>query len=67
MRELCARHLASTPDARVGYEGLERWYDGYLTENGGRRFNPRSVVLVRIDDSRRSYGIESGPYDEIYF
>lgn len=36
VRELCARHLARTPDARVGYEGLERWYDGYLTGDGGR-------------------------------
>ena len=45
--ELCARHLACTPDARVGYEGLEHWYDGYLTEDGERRFNPRSVVPGR--------------------
>lgn len=66
VRELCARHLARTPDARVGYEGLERWYDGYLTEDGERRFNPRSVVLALIDDSLRSYWTESGPYDEIY-
>lgn len=64
--ELCTRHLARTPDARVGYEGLERWYDGYLTEDGERRFNPRSVVLALIDDSLRSYWTESGPYDEIY-
>ena len=67
VRELCARHLARTPDARVGYEGLERWYDGYLTEDGERRFNPRSVVLALIDDSLRSYWTESGPYDEIYY
>lgn len=65
--QLCARHLARTPDARVGYEGLERWYDGYLTEDGERRFNPRSVVLALIDDSLRSYWTESGPYDEIYY
>ena len=64
--ELCARHLACTPDARVGYEGLEHWYDGYLTEDGERRFNPRSVVLALIDDSLRSCWTESGPYDEIH-
>ena len=67
VRELCFRHLARTPNARVGYEGLERWYDGYLTEDGERRFNPRSVVLALIDDSLRSYWTESGPYDEIYY
>ncbi|WP_417341479.1 AAA family ATPase [Gordonibacter urolithinfaciens] len=64
--ELCARHLACTPDARVGYEGLEHWYDGYLTEDGERRFSPRSVVLALIDDSLRSCWTESGPYDEIH-
>lgn len=66
VRELCARHLACTPDAWVGYEGLEHWYDGYLAEDGERRFNPRSVVLALIDDSLRSCWTESGPYDEIH-
>ena len=47
-------------------QGLEHWYDGYLTEDGERRFNPRSVVLALIDDSLRSCWTESGPYDEIH-
>ena len=46
---------------------FERWCDGYLTEDGGRRFNLRSVALTLIDDSLRSYWTESDPYDEIYY
>ena len=46
---------------------FERWYDGYLTEDGECRFNLRSVVLALIDDSLRSYWTESDPYDEIYY
>lgn len=67
MRELCERHIARNPNARVTYDDLAYWYDGYLTENGERRFNPRSVVLSLSDDSLRSYWTESGPYDEIYY
>ncbi|WP_165046131.1 AAA family ATPase [Adlercreutzia sp. ZJ138] len=65
--KLCALHHERNPQARVDYEGLANWYDGYLTETGERRFNPRSVVLALGDDSLRSYWTESGPYDEIYY
>lgn len=67
VRELCERHIARNPNARVTYDDLAYWYDGYLTENGERRFNPWSVVLSLSDDSLRSYWTESGPYDEIYY
>lgn len=67
VRELCERHEVYNPNARVTYDDLEYWYDGYLTESGERRFNPRSVVLSLSDDSLRSYWTESGPYDEIYY
>ena len=67
VRALCERHEERVPGARVGYGGLARWYDGYLAEDGSRRFNPRSVVLALEDDSLRSYWTESGPYDEIYY
>lgn len=67
MRELCERHEVRTPNARVTYDDLEYWYDGYLTESEERRFNPRSVVLSLSDDSLRSYWTESSPCDEIYY
>lgn len=67
VRELCVRHAKRKPNARVNYEELARWYDGYLTEDGEHRFNPRSVVLALVDDRLRSYWTESGPYDEIYY
>ena len=64
---LCETHLAMKPNARVNYDSLAYWYDGYISEDGSRRFNPRSVVLALVDDKTRSYWTESGPYDEIYY
>lgn len=67
VRGLCARHAARACGARVGYEGLARWYDGYITETGRHMFNPRSVALALERDQLKSYWTESGPYDEIYY
>ena len=67
VRELCDIHAARNPNPRVNYEELERWYDGYLAEDGAHIFNPRSVVLALNDDKARSFWTESGPYDEIYY
>ena len=64
---LCEVHVKRVPNARVNYDVLERWYDGYIAEDGSHRFNPRSVVLALNDDKARSYWTESGPYDEIYY
>lgn len=67
VHELCSRHAKRLPNAHVDYNGLAYWYDGYLAQDGSRRFNPRSVILALSDDSLRSYWTESGPYDEIYY
>ena len=67
VRALCDVHAERKPNPRVNYEELERWYDGYLAEDGAHIFNPRSVVLALGDDKARSFWTESGPYDEIYY
>ena len=67
VRELCAIHEKRVPSARVTFDDLVRWYDGYIAQDGTHRFNPRSVVLALFDDDLRSYWTESGPYDEIYY
>ncbi len=67
VRALCKAHEEHVPNPRVTYEGLAYWYDGYLNDDGGRRFNPRSVVLALNDDALKSYWTDSGPYDEIYY
>ena len=64
---LCDIHAKCVPNARVNYEVLKHWYDGYIAEDGSHRFNPRSVVLALNDDKARSFWTESGPYDEIYY
>lgn len=67
VRALCEVHERRVSDPRVTYDGLAFWYDGYLNDDGGRRFNPRSVVLALNDDALKSYWTDSGPYDEIYY
>lgn len=67
VHRLCAIHEARVSRPRVDYEGLKFWYDGYLNDDGERRFNPRSVALALSDDRLKSYWTESGPYDEIYY
>ena len=67
VRTLCDVHAARKPNAKANFEGLARWYDGYLTEDGAHMFNPRSVVLALNRDNMQSFWTESGPYDEIYY
>ena len=67
VRGLCKVHEQRVSSPRVTYDGLAFWYDGYLNDDGGRRFNPRSVVLALADDALKSYWTDSGPYDEIYY
>lgn len=64
---LVNHHVTVHPDARVNFDGLAHWYNGYCAKDGTRLFNPRSVVLALLDDDLRSYWTESGPYDEIYY
>lgn len=67
VHRLCAIHEARVSRPRVDYEGLKFWYDGYLNDDGERRFNPRSVAFALSRDHLKSYWTESGPYDEIYY
>lgn len=66
--ELFARYQAQGIERQhVTREGLRMWYDGYHTKNGGRVYNPRSVVLALTNNNLGSYWTGSGPYDELFY
>lgn len=51
----------------ISYDELAYWYNGYLTTDGKRIFNPRSVHLALTYGECRSYWTETGPMDEIAY
>ena len=63
---LCAHHEERLVNPKVDYEGLKFWYDGYLSEDGTRKFNPRSVVLALNRDKLCDFWTDSGPNFEVY-
>ena len=65
--ELYARFTARREDVAVTREGLRVWYDGYHTKQGGRVYNPRSVVAALTNNNLGNYWTSSGPYDEIFY
>ena len=66
VKKLVEIHKQLVPNAKVNFEGLKAWYDGYKARDGSSRFNPRSVVLALTDDELRDFWTDSGPNDEIY-
>ena len=48
-------------------DDISEWYNGYLTDNGTRIYNPRSVILALINGKCRSYWTKTGKMDEVLF
>ncbi len=65
--DLYERYLHSVEEPKVTRQGLELWYDGYLTAGGQRLYNPRSVVGALTFNQLGSYWTSSGPYDELFY
>ncbi len=61
VQSLCGRQ------SRLVLEEIAEWYNGYTTEDGGRIYNPRSVVLALINGKWQSYWTRSGKMDEVLF
>lgn len=46
---------------------IAEWYNGYAVGEGGRIYNPRSVVLALINGRCQSYWTRTGRMDEVLF
>ncbi len=46
---------------------IAEWYNGYAAGEGGRIYNPRSVVLALINGRCQSYWTRTGRMDEVLF
>ena len=65
VKQLLARHKKLMPNSSVTFEGLKHWYDGYVSDDGTSKFNPRSVVLSLNRGKLFSFWTTSGPRDEV--
>ena len=61
VRTLCEKQSALT------MEEINDWYNGYQTRDGGRLYNPRSVVCALEDTVCQSYWTRTGKMDEVLF
>ena len=57
--DLCKRQDA------ISFEYISDWYNGYLTEEGTRIYNPRSVVKALQSKKCKSYWTNTGAMDEV--
>lgn len=53
--------------SKLSLSEIEEWYNGYIADNGGRIYNPRSVVLALINGKCQSYWTRTGKMDEVLF
>lgn len=53
--------------SRVALDEIAEWYNGYIADDGGRIYNPRSVVLALINGKCQSYWTRTGKMDEVLF
>ncbi|OOB79435.1 MAG: AAA family ATPase [Epulopiscium sp. Nuni2H_MBin003] len=60
VQQLCVEH-------GMPYEEVASWYNGYLTEDGTRIFNPRSVNIAIIKKKCKSYWVNTGAMDEVLY
>lgn len=60
-------YLAREHTPKLSREDLRNWYNGYVTPNGQRLYNPRSIVCALKDNQLGNYWTSSGPYDEIFY
>lgn len=58
---LCARQ------SKLSLAEISEWYNGYIAEDGGRIYNPRSVVLALINGKCQNYWTRTGKMDEVLF
>ncbi|MDE5931234.1 MAG: ATP-binding protein [Lachnospiraceae bacterium] len=61
VEELCSRQM------KLSLEEIAEWYNGYRTDDGGKIYNPRSVILALLNGKCRSYWTRSGKMDEVLF
>ncbi|MGN0145498.1 MAG: AAA family ATPase, partial [Clostridium sp.] len=59
VKELCRRN------GKMKYNELENWYNGYITANGVKIYNPRSVVKALQNNYCESYWTNTGAMDEV--
>ena len=52
-------------NGELGFDELERWYNGYLTVKGMQIYNPRSVVKALQNNYCESYWTNTGAMDEV--
>ena len=57
--ELCRKNK------NMNYRDLEMWYNGYLTAEGIKVYNPRSVVKALVNNHCESYWTNTGAMDEV--
>lgn len=50
---------------KIDYKNLESWYNGYLTAEGIKVYNPRSVVKALANNHCESYWTNTGAMDEV--
>jgi len=53
--------------SRLALNEIAEWYNGYVAKDGGRIYNPRSVVLALINGKCQSYWTRTGKMDEVLF
>ncbi len=51
----------------ISFDEISKWYNGYLTEDGEKIYNPRSVVKALQNGKCRSYWTRTGRLDEVLF
>lgn len=59
VKELCSRNT------KMNFKELESWYNGYLTANEIKIYNPRSVVKALQNNYCESYWTNTGAMDEV--
>ncbi|MDY2728793.1 MAG: AAA family ATPase, partial [Clostridium sp.] len=51
----------------ISFEEISEWYNGYLSEDGEKIYNPRSVVKALQNGKCKSYWTNTGRMDEVLF
>ena len=52
---------------QIKYKELEEWYNGYITPNGIKIYNPRSVAIALKNGYCENYWTSTGAMDEVLF
>lgn len=52
---------------KITIQEINEWYNGYQMKDGGRIYNPRSVVCALEDGICQSYWTRTGKMDEVLF